>query len=118
MFSSTKRLIETLEKQITDERAMHAAELHRALSENKRLQDEIERLRLTAGQPSRMAEPPETPKPQADPDEMPAFTGTPWERVQQREMWFRTPSGKRWQAKQVASLREISGETEKAKEIH
>lgn len=118
MLGATKKLIATLEKQIADERAMHATELERVLSENKRLQDEIERLRLTMGQPSRMAEPPEPPKRAVDPDEMPTFTGTPWAQVQQREIWLMTPAGKRWQNKQLASIRELSGETEKAKEIH
>lgn len=126
MLGATKRLISTLEKQIADEREMHSRELGRVLSENKRLQDECERLRLALGQPSRVAELPPEPKPPADPDEMPAFTGTPWNRVQQREAWLDSPAGKRWTARQLGSLKEltaatvaeVSGETEKTKEIH
>lgn len=105
------QLIEHLEQQIKDEREMHAKELSRVLDENKRLQDECERLRLTLGQPSRAAEPPpEPPKPE-DPDAMPAFRGTPWQIVQQKEMWFETPAGKRWMERQIGTLKvQPSGE--------
>jgi hypothetical protein len=110
------RLIEHLEQQIKDERTAHAAELGRALSENKRLQDEVERLRLSLGQPSRAAEPPPEPEKPVDPDEPPVFSGTSWQRVQQREIWLHTDSGKRWMAKQLASVRELP--PDKQKEAH
>lgn len=112
------QLIEHLKQQLVDERELHARELERVLTENKRLQAEVEGLRLERGQPTRMLEEvaPQAPR---DPDEMPQFTGTPWDRVRQKEMWLQTPAGRRWQAKQLASLKEFtkpSGETEKGKE--
>ena len=98
-----------LHKQIEDERTAHAAERDRILGENKRLQDECERLRLALGQPSRMAEVIETPKP-VDPDALPVFTGTPWERVKARELWMQSPAGKLWNDRQLAKLSVESGE--------
>ena len=102
--------ISWLHKQIEDERTAHVAERERILAENKRLQDECERLRLALGQPSRMAETPEVIKP-PDPDALPVFTGTPWERVRAREVWMQSPAGKVWAERQLAKLKiEESGE--------
>lgn len=112
------RLIEHLEQQIKDERELHAAERTRILAENKRLQDEVERLRLTLGQPSRAEEPPPEPKLPIDPDAPPTFTGTTWERVKQREIWMSSNAGKRWMAKQLASVTVLSGETAQPKETN
>lgn len=113
-------LIEHLKQQLLDERAQHAKELERSLTENKRLSDECERLRLALGQPSRAAEPPPEPDEPVDPDAMPAFVGTPWQRVQQKEMWLQTAAGKRWNLRQLASITDFveSGKTETAKEPH
>ncbi len=111
MFPSTKKLIETLEKQIADERVEHARERAYILSENKRLCDEVERLRLALGQPSRAAEAPPEPEKELDPDEMPTFRGTPWQQVMQREAWLQGPAGKKWTERQVAMLKvQPSGE--------
>ena len=113
MFQSTKLLIDHLRQQILDERAAHAAELLRALNENKRLQDENERLRLALGQPSRAPEPPEEPPKPVDPDAMPTFTGLPFDRVIQKEEWLRSDAGKRWMKRQLDSVKvKPSGETE------
>jgi len=111
------RHIAWLHQQIKDERAMHAAERDRILAENSRLQQEVERLRLVLGQPSRMAETVEEPKP-ADPDAMPVFSGTPWARVQQREIWLQTPQGKAWANRQLATLKVPESGTETKEKEH
>lgn len=125
---SSTRLIEHLEQQIKDEREMHLSvekrlgylhseEKTRILAENKRLSDECERLRLALGQPSRAAEPPEEPKAPVDPDAMPAFSGLPFERAVQKDIWLRSDDGKRWMAKQLGSVKPIeSGESKNSKE--
>jgi hypothetical protein len=114
LFQSTKILIEHLRQQITDERALHAAELLRVLAENKRLQDSVERLTLRLGLPSTVAEPPEEPKAPVDPDAPPIFSGTPFQRVVQKDEWLRSDAGKRWMAKQLASVKvQESGEAKK-----
>ena len=126
---SSTRLIEHLEKQIEDLKAMmradiirlqemHQAELTRALEENQRLRDQCERLTLRVGLPSTMREEPEAPRPAPDPDAMPAFTGSAWERVVARELWLATPAGKRWQEKQLAHVRASTPEVQKAEETH
>lgn len=103
-----------MRQQITDERALHAAELLRVLAENKRLQDSVERLTLRLGLPSTVAEPPEEPKAPVDPDAPPIFSGTPFQRVVQKDEWLRSDAGKRWMAKQLASVKvQESGEAKK-----
>jgi len=111
------RLIEHLEQQIKDERELHSAELARVLEENKRLQQQVERLTLRVGLPSTLPEPPEEPRQPTDPDAPPVFTGTTWERVKQREIWMMSDAGKRWMAKQLGSVKVLSGET-KVQETH
>jgi hypothetical protein len=108
------RLIEHLEQQIKDERESHKAEMAHVLAENKRLQDQCERLTLRLGLPSTVAEPPEEPRTPPDPDAPPIFTGLPFERVIQRDTWMRSDAGKRWMAKQLASVKvKESGEVTK-----
>jgi len=132
------RLIEHLEQQIKDERGLHAAdlllmretfkqerelherELQRALTENKRLQDENERLRLALGQPSRVAELPDEPQEPVDPDAPPVFSGTTFQKVQQRAQWMQSEGGKRWMLKQLGTVKPLESGESKAqeKEIH
>lgn len=112
---ASTRLIEHLQQQIKDERALHAAELARLLEENKRLQQQCERLTLRVGLPSTLPEPPEEPRKPVDPDAPPLFTGTTWEQVRKREIWMESDAGKRWMSKQLGTVKVLSGETVQAK---
>jgi hypothetical protein len=87
-----------LEKEIDDLKKRHEAELQRVLSENNRLQNEINGIRLAAGQPGTLPETEDVRQP-VDPDAPPIFSGTPFQKIQQREMWMESPAGKNWMAK-------------------
>lgn len=125
---SSTRLIEHLQQHIEDLKeqmredivrlqGMHVGEMTRLLEENKRLQQQVERLTLRVGLPSTLAEQPEEPRAPVDPDAPPMFTGSTWERVKAREIWMRSPAGKRWMEKEscVGSVKVLSGETVEAK---
>jgi hypothetical protein len=87
-----------LESEIADLKAERKILLNNLLSENKRLQDEINRIRLSAGQPGTLPETEDVRQP-VDPDAPPIFSGTPFQKIQQREMWMESPAGKNWMAK-------------------
>jgi hypothetical protein len=110
--------VEDLKTQMRDDivrlQNMHQAELDRALSENKRLQDACERLTLRLGLPSTIAELPEEPKAPIDPDGPPVFSGSSFQRVVQRDEWMRSDAGKRWMAKTFASVTTQTGEAKTA----
>lgn len=94
-------------------KSTHARELGRLIEENNRLQNEINGIRLAAGQPGTLPEK-EDVRQSVDPDAPPIFTGPPWERIQRREEWMESPAGKNWMAKLM--MQDKIGETEKAKE--
>jgi len=100
--------LDALEKRHADELAYikesRAAELNRLLDENKRLQGEVDRIRIALGQPGTREPVVEADKPR-DPDAMPFFGGSPWERIQQREQWLQTPAGKKWMEKNWSETR-------------
>lgn len=101
-----------LEKEIEDIKARHQVELARALTENLRLLGELDRIRVSRGEPGTL-EPKEEAN-QIDPDAPPYFSGTPFQKIQQREMWMESAAGKNWMAKLMNQSK--IGETEKAKE--
>lgn len=86
------------DSQLTDLKLAHQAEMDRLLAENIRLQTEVNSVRLSQGQVGTLPEKEELRQP-TDPDMMPVFTGTSWEKVQQRERWLESPAGKRWMKK-------------------
>lgn len=112
------RHVRWLEAEIQDLKKRHEVELNRAITENVRLQGEVDRLRLQLGQPG-TREPVEevTVKTPQDPDAMPVFLGTPWEKVLQREKWLETSPGKRWMKNNLAPItsEKKEEETEHAK---
>jgi hypothetical protein len=67
----------------------HSEELDRAISELKELREENLRLRLYLVPAAARPLQPEEKEEPADPNAMPKFQGTPFERVIQREMWVR-----------------------------
>lgn len=86
----------SLEKRIDELRAdgekrekHHAEELERAISELKELREENLRLRLYLVPAAARPLQPEEKEEPADPNAMPKFQGTPFERVIQREQWMR-----------------------------
>jgi hypothetical protein len=102
-----------LEAEIADLKARHEVELSRAIAENSRLQNEVHELRLSRGETGTIPEKEEARQP-VDPDAPPIFSGTPFQKIQQREMWMESEAGKRWMIKLMNQAK--IGETEKAKE--
>jgi hypothetical protein len=101
-----------LEREIADLKKRHETELSRALSEIQRLQQEVNGLRLSRGEPGLLPETEDVRQP-VDPDAPPVFQGTPFERITQREMWMESPAGKRWMAKLLNDAKIGGAEKEK-----
>jgi hypothetical protein len=87
-----------LEGELSCLKKRHEIELQRALDEISRLQQEINALRLSRGETGTIPEKEEARQP-VDPDAPPIFSGTPFQKIQQREMWMESPTGKNWMAK-------------------
>jgi len=101
-----------LEAELTDLKKRHEIELSRALTENQRLQQEVNTLRLSRGETGTIPEKEEARQP-VDPDAPPIFTGPPWERILKREEWMESPAGKRWAMKLLNDAKIGSAEKEK-----
>jgi len=102
-----------LEGELSCLKKRHEIELQRALDEISRLQQEINALRLSRGETGTIPEKEEARQP-VDHDAPPVFGGTPFQKIQQREMWMESEAGKRWMIKLMNQAK--IGETEKAKE--
>lgn len=69
----------------TELKKAHAEELNRVIEENQKLRDDIDRIRLLLTPALQNVELPKE-RSASPPPMTPVFTGTPWQRVQQREM--------------------------------
>jgi len=105
------------DKHVAELRELHQKEMERFLAENNRLQAEVDRIRLALGQPGTREPVEEPPRlTSQDPDAMPVFLGTPFERVQQREQWLESPAGRRWMKQNAAPF--ISSEKKEEEKQH
>jgi hypothetical protein len=91
--------VRELKQQVLDLQKVHAEELSRVITHNERLQDELARTRIVLTPDLQRVHLPHEHEDETPPPAPKTPVGTPWQRVQAREI---EEEDKRWAAKQAA----------------